>query len=902
MALASGGVCYLPTVARLTTEKNRTIAYTLIFAASLASSAVGGLLCGSILHWISMAGIKVQPIAINQMILLASCFVAALAVIPALVLRVPPPQQNMQAVKNEPHVKRRLHVSPALIRALLPVTLWAIVLAAFFPFGNLYLARSLHLSLARISVIFSIAQIVQLAMLGLAPVILRRLGLPNGLLAIQIATGATLALLACTNRETPAVVLFLFFGALQWMASPGLYDLAMTSTPDAQREYATAALLFCNALVSALTTPIAGALYTRFDYRLPMIWIALLAFLIAALTRFLLRTPSISEGAEEQPAVTHGSNHRKASMKRVLGWMLAASLLSLPLSASAAQPRHVDLLCHRTANEDMPENTLESLEQAVLLGCDVVEVDLRRTLDGKIVLNHDGFLERLTDGHGEVESTFYDDLRMRDAGSWMSDRFAGLRIVPFEDALSFARDHGIRLYLDMKDKGMGAEILAILRREGMLDRVDFGGEWDDVKALYPQANQSARDTQWVSPEITPEKIAALHRGGKRVVVNFSANQYAMDLSRMTAVVTAGADAINVDFPRIGADAVGRPVEARLLRLMQQANHGTSEQRAKAILELGRYQGFPLTSVFVHGLLDQDESVSRAAAVALVEMRPRVEPALFAEALRSPHLSARVNAAWALGELHAPASTVVALLNDRSPQVLSETLVALAHMPGNVPAESLLPHLSHPDSSVRGAAAVALARHQPIVAAREVPKQLRREAAAEEAVYHRHRANGGGHFSQAEIDAVVPLYRCQMQMLRALHISNQPAGTDELAEEAFGLDDVFPEPNGAVAAMMLWDRIAADPAAVVQQLSSEDTQAAGRAEWILVKAGPAVLPSVRKMLQSEKQETRQRAIRIVAWQGDRDSLDRLQILRSMNGPDAALAAWAIAKIEMLNPEP
>jgi hypothetical protein len=36
--------------------------------------------------------------------------------------------------------------------------------------------------------------------------------------------------------------------------------------------------------------------------------------------------------------------------------------------AEKVQPKQVELLCHRTANEDVPENTLESLEQAALMG------------------------------------------------------------------------------------------------------------------------------------------------------------------------------------------------------------------------------------------------------------------------------------------------------------------------------------------------------------------------------------------------------------------------------------------------------------------------------------------------------------------------------------------------------
>jgi glycerophosphoryl diester phosphodiesterase len=130
--------------------------------------------------------------------------------------------------------------------------------------------------------------------------------------------------------------------------------------------------------------------------------------------------------------------------------------------AGVLMPGGVQLLCHRTANEDVPENTLESLDQAALLGCNVVEIDLRRTLDGKIVLNHDGITERLTDGVGAVENSFYGDLQLRDAGGWMGERFEGLHMTLFSDALRLARERDIRLVLDMKDKGLGADVLQIL--------------------------------------------------------------------------------------------------------------------------------------------------------------------------------------------------------------------------------------------------------------------------------------------------------------------------------------------------------------------------------------------------------------------------------------------------------
>lgn len=585
-------------------------------------------------------------------------------------------------------------------------------------------------------------------------------------------------------------------------------------------------------------------------------------------------------------------------MKRIFLFLIAL-LFAQPFYALAEQGRRVELYCHRTANQDVPENTLESLEQAALLGCDLVEIDLRRTLDGKIVLNHDGFLERLTDGHGEIETSFYDELRMRDAGSWMSDRFRGMRIVLFEDALRYARAQKLRLFLDMKDKGMGTDVLELLRRENMLERVEFGGEWDDVKELSPQANHVEQPAQWVSPGVTAEQVQEFHRGGKKVIVNFSANKHDLDLEGMKAAVAVGADAINVDFPRLGADAVGRPVEARIAELVHEADSGKSETRVRAILELSRYQGFPLQEYFVRWLMNEDEHVSHAASLALVKSRPAPQPAVFAAALRASHPGTRMNAARALGAINAPAASVVLLLEDHDPKVLSEALTALAHMPGNVSYQSLLHLLSHPDSSVRGAAAVALAAHQPAIAAKAIPKQIRSEADAENAIQKKHASNSGGPFSQTEIDQLVAEFRCQMQMLRALHMLDLPSATHELEAEAFAVGGVFPEPNGAVAELMLWDRLGAEPAIAVKALASKDVQAADRAEWALIKTGPAVLPEVRNALRSSNRDVRKRAIRILAWQGDTASLGQLRSIQVMHGQDADLAAWAITKINSLH---
>ena len=586
-------------------------------------------------------------------------------------------------------------------------------------------------------------------------------------------------------------------------------------------------------------------------------------------------------------------------MKRLSALLL--TILATTANAAAIQPGGVQLLCHRTANKDVPENTLESLEQAALLGCNVVEIDLRRTLDGKIVLNHDGILERLTDGTGEVENSYYDDLRMRDAGSWMGERFAGMRMVLFEDALRMARQRDIRLILDIKTKDIGVDLVPLLQREGMLERVEFSGESSDVKRLYPDANIAGAGTVGVQPGVTAEQVKALHREGKAVVANFSANDHEMDLAAMKAAVAAGVDGINVDYPRIGADAVGRPVERKLRALTAQASTGESGARAMAILELSRYRGFPLQDNFARWLLDPEDRVSRAGAVALVNARPRTSISVFGEATRSEHADARANAAWALGELGAPSSTLLPLLKDSDPGVLQQTLMALGRAPGNVNADVLLPFLGSESPAIRGAAAVALARHQPEAALQAIPPRLRAEMKEAVRLGDDYERRGRPQLTQAETDEIMGHFRCQMKMMQALSMLNVPGSTEMLEELAFRPGDDSAEFDSMIAGFQLWDRIAGDPLPAIKALGSADTKAANRVEWMLVNAGPSVLPEVRKALRDDNAAIRDRAISIVAWQGDAGSLEILRAMRKTDSADSSLEDWAIEKIESFHPK-
>jgi len=567
--------------------------------------------------------------------------------------------------------------------------------------------------------------------------------------------------------------------------------------------------------------------------------------------------------------------------------------------AGILQRGKVQLICHRTANRDMPENTLESLAFAARMGCNIVEIDVRKTEDGKLVLNHDDFLERLTSGMGTIEHTSSDELGLLDAGAWMGQRFTGMRIPRFEEAVQVAREQGIGLDLDIKTKGIAPLILQTLQREGMLERVIFGGEWQDVPPLYPDANRDA--VAWVDPGCTPAQVAALEHQGKFVVANFSANPHEMDLASMREAVAAGVDALNVDYPRLGADAVGRPVEAKLAALAHTGSTGSQRERLAAIRELSHYFGFPTRELFVRWLRDADGQVSRAAAVALVIARPATPTQVYIDALTAPEKTARQNAAWAIGITGAPASgSLVSLLNDKDPGVLQEALLALSRCPGEVPSQILLPFLANDTLAVRGAAALALARHQPQMATAAVTNLLHSEEDQAAAEYRLHTSSQK--LTPQQIRPIVEAYREQMKLIQALELLPPEDALQALAGQAFRSVEDYSQINALAAGYQLWDRVHADPGLAIHALGSASAEVADRAEWMLVKAGPSVLPQLRQVLPSSDAAAQPRIIRILGWQGDRDSLPLLRELGESDPKNKVLIAWAIEKIEVLQFQP
>jgi glycerophosphoryl diester phosphodiesterase len=127
--------------------------------------------------------------------------------------------------------------------------------------------------------------------------------------------------------------------------------------------------------------------------------------------------------------------------------VLQATALGSPRPAGA-----VVNVAHRGGIVDgFPENTLAAFRRAISLGADVIEIDLRGTKDGEVVILHDATLDRTTNGTGHVTDYDLVELKALDAGG-------GARIPTYEEVLDLVSGTGVQLLLDIKvspvlDKG-----------------------------------------------------------------------------------------------------------------------------------------------------------------------------------------------------------------------------------------------------------------------------------------------------------------------------------------------------------------------------------------------------------------------------------------------------------------
>jgi len=238
------------------------------------------------------------------------------------------------------------------------------------------------------------------------------------------------------------------------------------------------------------------------------------------------------------------------------------------------------IIAHRGSSGIAPENTLIAFQKAIETGVDRIEMDLRQTIDGEVVVLHDKTINRTTNGWGSIRKLSLKKAKKYSAGSWFHHEYSAERIPTFREVLELV-DGRATLLLEIKDgspyhHGIEHNIIKILNEyqahewcivQSFNDRIInnfralpdlhsdiqklftafipvapfYGGSKFSYKRLkkYEFAEEVNINYKYVSPRV----VRKVHEMGKKVnvwTVNETANQL--------KYIRMGVDGIITDFP------------------------------------------------------------------------------------------------------------------------------------------------------------------------------------------------------------------------------------------------------------------------------------------------------------------------------------------------------------------
>lgn len=246
------------------------------------------------------------------------------------------------------------------------------------------------------------------------------------------------------------------------------------------------------------------------------------------------------------------------------------------------------ICAHRGASHTHPENTLAAIDEAVRLGAQQIEIDVRRTTDGHLVLMHDGTVTRTTDaaekfpGKASYQVTDFTlaELQTLDAGRWKDTRFAGEKIPTLKAAIA-RMPRNVWINLDVKGNAacttqLADEIIALRRthqaifsvRKGEMTAIQDYMRKHDVNLIINNMNRRPTPAQYIAETIeaghefiqligdaepVPQEIEKLKQAGVRI--NRCCTN---DADQLRSWFAAG-----IDFPLVDDVALGVRVAREL---------------------------------------------------------------------------------------------------------------------------------------------------------------------------------------------------------------------------------------------------------------------------------------------------------------------------------------------------
>lgn len=247
-------------------------------------------------------------------------------------------------------------------------------------------------------------------------------------------------------------------------------------------------------------------------------------------------------------------------------WVSLGLGLWILLHLALRAPRRTEVVAHRGAAGEAPENTLVAVQVGRDSGARYLEVDVQRSRDGSLVVLHDRTVDRTTDGSGDVTGLTHAELSELDAGSWFAPRFRGERIPTLQSVLDSLDGWQGILVVEAKSPGrypgIASELAAALntRKSLRVEVVSFDHDWlasfreqapgvpTGALAVYPAALPDAGEANrigvfWLAPILDPSLMARAHRRGLDVWVWTVDAPFLQDL-----LAWLGVDGLTTNFP------------------------------------------------------------------------------------------------------------------------------------------------------------------------------------------------------------------------------------------------------------------------------------------------------------------------------------------------------------------
>ena len=194
------------------------------------------------------------------------------------------------------------------------------------------------------------------------------------------------------------------------------------------------------------------------------------------------------------------------------------------LLASVSLKADPILISHRGLLQHAPENTLPAFATCLELGMGL-ELDIRTTKDGKLVVLHDATLVRTTNGPNRHLSEFtWKQLQKFDAGSWFDSRFTGVRVPSLEETFALVKERKRRpSLLALNVKG--------ITREGEKELVRLLGKFKLFKEsfAFDQSDECSERLKALDPRIR------IGRNVRREEIDYRLAEGATDIYLLTSV-------------------------------------------------------------------------------------------------------------------------------------------------------------------------------------------------------------------------------------------------------------------------------------------------------------------------------------------------------------------------------